>query len=596
MPPRSPSLSPPLPTEEANQQRLLSSPLPHDDDGNRIPSPATAENALIPAKPSNLRANGAPPRTVPPPRVRFDVVEPEDSAPAPENWLDEEDYMTAGHYHPPTSLEERASDINGDEEDESGPGAPLLTSLPAPSVLLAQALSSSSSDDTHDRPRSSLLGSFSNMANSIIGAGIIGQPYALSQAGLISGILLLCLLTLTVDWTIRLIVLNAKLSGANSFQSTVALCFGRPGLVAISLAQWAFAFGGMVAFCVIVGDTIPHVLVAVWPGLKEWPVLWLLTERKAVIVVFVCGVSYPLALYRDIALVYFPPLPPHPPLSLPLLKSPNRTRHPTNAPRSQLSKASTFALLSMLLILMTILVRGPSQPPSLRGPISEPILHLPGLFPAIGIISFAFVCHHNSLLIYGSLRTPTLDRFATVTHASTLVSMLACLAMALAGYLSFGSKTQGNILNNFPADDTMVNFARLAFALNMLATLPLEAFVCRDVMTEFFFPRQAYHPGRHIAFTSLLVLSAVGVAMLTCDLGIVFELVGATSACALAYILPPACFLRLARKRRSGWEGWAAAACVGFGVVVMVGSVGLSVAKVLRGEGAGGAARSCGVG
>ncbi|KYG44739.1 hypothetical protein M433DRAFT_39050, partial [Acidomyces richmondensis BFW] len=501
------------------------------------------------------------PRTVPPPRVRFDVVEPdESSAAAAEDWLDEEDYMTADRHQPPTNLEERRADTNVDEEDESGPGAPLLTSLPAPSVLVAQTLSSSySDDDTGNRPRSSLLGSFSNMANSIIGAGIIGQPYALSQAGLVSGILLLCLLTLTVDWTIRLIVLNAKMSGANSFQSTVAHCFGRPGLVAISLAQWAFAFGGMVAFCVIVGDTVPHVLMAVWPGLKAWPVLWLLTERRAVIVVFVCGISYPLALHRDIAL---------------------------------LSKASTFALFSMLLILLTILFRGPSQPPSLRGPITEPLLHLSGLFPAVGIISFAFVCHHNSLLIYGSLRTPTLDRFAIVTHASTLVSMLACLAMALAGYLSFGSKTQGNVLNNFPADDTMVNFARLAFALNMLATLPLEAFVCRDVMTEFFFPREAFHPGRHIVFTTLLVLSAVGVALLTCDLGVVFELVGATSACALAYILPPACFLRLARTRRHGWEGWAAAACMVFGVVVMVGSVGLSVRKMLRGEG--GAAGSCG--
>jgi sodium-coupled neutral amino acid transporter 11 len=144
-----------------------------------------------------------------------------------------------------------------------------------------------------------------NMANSIIGAGIIGQPYAFRQAGLLSGIALLVGLTFVVDWTIRLIVVNSKLSGASSFQGTVEKCFGRTGLVAISVAQWAFAFGGMVAFGVIVGDSIPSVLRAVWPGLREMPVLGLLADRRMVIVVFTLCVSYPLTLYRDIAKVSY---------------------------------------------------------------------------------------------------------------------------------------------------------------------------------------------------------------------------------------------------------------------------------------------------
>lgn len=38
-----------------------------------------------------------------------------------------------------------------------------------------------------------------------------------------------------VDWTIQLIVINSKLSGANSFQATVEYCYGKSGLVAISV-------------------------------------------------------------------------------------------------------------------------------------------------------------------------------------------------------------------------------------------------------------------------------------------------------------------------------------------------------------------------
>jgi sodium-coupled neutral amino acid transporter 11 len=154
-----------------------------------------------------------------------------------------------------------------------------------------------------NRPKSSLRSAMSNMANSIIGAGIIGQPYALRQAGLLTGVILLIALTITVDWTIRLIVINSKLSGRDSFQGTVEHCFGKVGLVAISVAQWAFAFGGMVAFGVIVGDSIPHVLEAVFPGLGEVPVLGLITNRRVVIFVFIMGISWPLSLYRDIAKV-----------------------------------------------------------------------------------------------------------------------------------------------------------------------------------------------------------------------------------------------------------------------------------------------------
>jgi sodium-coupled neutral amino acid transporter 11 len=188
---------------------------------------------------------------------------------------------------------------------------PLLTDLEAPSVTVAREWDDAHGDEEHAnaaeaelrRPKSGLQSAFMNMANSIIGAGIIGQPYAMRQAGLLAGTLLLLALTVVVDWTICLIVINSKLSGTSSFQGTVQHCFGRPGLIAISVAQWVFAFGGMVAFGVIVGDTIPHVLTAIWTDLASVPVLGLLTDRRVAIAVFCMGISYPLTLYRDIAKV-----------------------------------------------------------------------------------------------------------------------------------------------------------------------------------------------------------------------------------------------------------------------------------------------------
>lgn len=143
-----------------------------------------------------------------------------------------------------------------------------------------------------------------------------------------------------VDWTIRLIVVNSKLSGASSFQTTVEHCFGKSGLIAISVAQWALydslsvrLIGSLPDDCVVLLeewwrfvsslgtryvshflpsarhrrssliDHIAHVMIYLFPKLQSMPFLWLLTDRRAIIVMFVLGISYPLSLYRDIAKV-----------------------------------------------------------------------------------------------------------------------------------------------------------------------------------------------------------------------------------------------------------------------------------------------------
>ncbi|QMW29633.1 hypothetical protein G4B84_004968, partial [Aspergillus flavus NRRL3357] len=478
-------------------------------------------------------------------RVRFDLDDDTDDEHrsngyprhSGDSWLEGEDYARG--------------DNTRSGRSATGQTVPLLTDIEAPSVTLA------TSDDffpeehlENARPRSGMRMAFMNMANSIIGAGIIGQPYALRQAGMLMGLTLLVALTVAVDWTIRLIVINSKLSGADSYQATMQHCFGKSGLIAISIAQWAFAFGGMIAFCIIVGDTIPHVLGSLFPSLRDMSFLWLLTDRRAVIVLLVLGISYPLSLYRDIA---------------------------------KLAKASTLALLSMVVILVAVLTQGFRVPSESRGEVKSLMIVNSGFFQAVGVISFAFVCHHNSLLIYGSLKKPTLDRFARVTHYSTGVSLAMCLTMGISGFLFFGSQTQGNVLNNFPSDNIIVNVARFCLGLNMLTTLPLEAFVCREVMTTYYFSDEPFNMNRHIIFTSALVVSAMTMALITCDLGAVFELIGATSAAALAYIFPPLCYIKLSNASRKAKIP--AYLCIVFGITVMGVSLLQAIAKMIRNEG-----------
>lgn len=159
--------------------------------------------------------------------------------------------------------------------------------------------------------------------------------------------------------------------------------------------------------------------------------------------------------------------------------------------------------------------------------------------------------------------------------------MLFCLLMAFGGFLTFGDRTLGNVLNNFPADNVMVTVARLCFGLNMLTTLPLEAFVCREVMLNYYFPGEPFNMNMHLILTSSLVVSAMVISLLTCDVGAVFELVGSTSACAMAYILPPLCYIKLASR---SWRTYLAGAVAAFGSLVLVISLVQAVYKMANSE------------
>ncbi|CAL1707561.1 unnamed protein product [Somion occarium] len=400
-----------------------------------------------------------------------------------------------------------------------------------------------------------LLDSIANMANSILGAGIIGLPYAVRQAGFFTGLVLLVVLCGVTDWTIRLIVLNAKLSGRNSYIEIMNHCFGSSGRAAVSFFQFAFAFGGMCAFGIIIGDTIPHVIRSIFPNLHTVPVLFLFTKRQFIIALCTLCVSYPLSLYRDI---------------------------------HKLSRASGLALIGMLIIVTSVLVEGPQVTPDLKGDPDKRFSVLgPGVFQAIGVISFAFVCHHNSLLIYGSLRTPTLDRFAKVTHVSTLISLVACCTLAISAYLVFTDKTQGNILNNFAPNDTLINVARFCFGLNMFTTLPLELFVCREVIEQYFFPHEPFSMNRHVFFTTSILCAAMLLSLITCDLGVMLEITGGASATALAFIFPAACYIKLTDAGVPWYSRTKLPAfvCAGFGLIVMFISLFLALGKVWTPEG-----------
>ena len=94
--------------------------------------------------------------------------------------------------------------------------------------------------------------------------------------------------------------------------------------------QWASCGAERSHLQVVIGDTIPHVLTSIFPSLESS----FLSSRAFLMIFCVLTISYPLSLYRSI---------------------------------ESLSRASAIALISMVLIIVTVIVRGPAMPMELKG-------------------------------------------------------------------------------------------------------------------------------------------------------------------------------------------------------------------------------------
>ena len=108
-------------------------------------------------------------------------------------------------------------------------------------------------------------------------------------------------------------------------------------------------------------------------------------------------------------------------------------------------------------------------------------------FPALGTISFAFVCHHQAFLAHGSMYNPTQRRFALMVNLAVAMSFSLSVLVACFGYSTFFETTTGDIFINYDnfehlRSNGLLVTARLLLALNMLVTYPSEMMVLRNTV------------------------------------------------------------------------------------------------------------------
>ncbi|XP_060034249.1 putative sodium-coupled neutral amino acid transporter 11 [Erinaceus europaeus] len=371
-----------------------------------------------------------------------------------------------------------------------------------------------------------------NVVNSIIGSGIIGLPYSMKQAGFPLGILLLFWVSYITDFSLILLIKGGTLSGTDTYQSLVNKTFGFAGFLLLSVLQFLYPFIAMTSYNIIIGDTLSKVFQRI-PGVDpENPFI----GRRFIIVLSTVVFTLPLSLYRDI---------------------------------TKLGKISFISTLLTTLILGIVIARTVSLSSSIPKTEDAWVIAKPSAIQAIGVMSFAFICHHNCFLIYGSLKEPTVTRWSHIIHVSTFISVFISILFATCGYLTFTGVTQGDLFENYCRNDDLVTFGRFCYGVTVILTYPIECFVTREVITNVFFGGNLSLVF-HILITVAIITVATLVSLLIDCLGIVLELNGLLCAIPLILIIPSACYLKLSDEPRTHSDKIMSYVMLSFGAVVML--------------------------
>ncbi|XP_050315679.1 putative sodium-coupled neutral amino acid transporter 11 [Anthonomus grandis grandis] len=382
--------------------------------------------------------------------------------------------------------------------------------------------------------KSSLHYASFNFINSIIGSGVIGIPYAFHEAGFGFGLVLLIFVAYVTDYSLILMIKAGHISGRFSYQGIMEAAFGRAGYILLGVLQFFYPFIAMVSYNVVVGDTVTKVIVR----LTDIGPNNIFAKREIIVLIATIFITIPLCLYRDI---------------------------------SKLAKISFFSLVCIGFILFSIMVRIGSV--SAIVPENEHSWRFfnSDIIPAIGIMAFAFMCHHNTFLIYGSIADASEKKWETVTHASILTSLVVACLFGIAGYATFKAYSQGDLLENYCWDDDLMNLSRLLFSIQILLTYPIECFVTREVIENSIIGKDPNVPMSqkiHYGLTLAIVVTTYLISMATDCLGVVLELNGVLAAVPLAYVLPALCYLRLEEGVVFGREKLPALGVAIFGLTV----------------------------
>ncbi|XP_003963518.2 sodium-coupled neutral amino acid transporter 3 [Takifugu rubripes] len=372
-----------------------------------------------------------------------------------------------------------------------------------------------------------------NLSNAIMGSGILGLAFAMSNTGIILFVILLIFIAVLSAYSIHLLLRSAGVVGIRAYEQLGNRAFGPPGKMLAACIITVHNIGAMSSYLFIVKSELPLVIQA-FLSKHENTGEWFLNGNYLIIIVS-ASIILPLALMRQLG---------------------------------YLGYTSGFSLTCMVFFLISVIYKKFNIPCPLNeehGNMTFDDIHhdVNGTDDfcdakmatvnsqtayTIPILAFAFVCHPEVLPIYTELRDATKKRMQNVANISIMTMFVMYLLTALFGYLTFYGAVESELLHTYSQVDPLdklVLCVRLAVLVAVTLTVPVVLFPIRRAVLQIFFPDKPFSWVIHIAIAVCLIFVVNLLVIFVPSIRDIFGLIGATSAPSLIFILPGIFYIRI---------------------------------------------------
>jgi amino acid permease len=371
----------------------------------------------------------------------------------------------------------------------------------------------------------SWFSSYFNLTNTIVGAGILGLPYAYSNAGWVVGsIFLVASATFSFTGMTLLSFCAAKTGFPSTFYSvTRQMHKHMPTFVDILILMQLF--GAAVAYLIIVGDLMPQACAA-FNAASFWTnrTTWIVTAFLAV---------FPLSIPHNIDFLKY---------------------------------TSGASIIFLIIMIISLIVYGlpndgynPCEDQNLNDDTSpcqgKSIIAGNGIsitktLEVMSMFIFSYCCQVSTFPIFNELENGSIKKFQSVTFVSLFSSTVMYAFGAGFGYYTYGDSIKSDLLLNYPVESIMT-VARMMIAFVVTFSYPLQINPARrSAMTILHnYLDDGHEPSihttriRYFGFTLFFLIISLILSLLLEDLGIVVKVIGATGGVLVMFILPGYCYL-----------------------------------------------------
>lgn len=330
------------------------------------------------------------------------------------------------------------------------------------------------------------------LLNTMIGSGILNQPHVFKASGILGGLIGFAIASVAT-WVGLLCLTSAGVhEHILEYSSLARHAFKHHGERLVDISIIVLTFGSQLGYILVVGTTLSDLL-------DSWGCNNYICGEYLTTIIAVGIFITPVCMFRHFG---------------------------------HLAYLSLFSIGAIVAVLLLVLIAGPIKHTLGHKSNHYDVFSITGTLSSTGSIVFSLACASANFQAYITTekKAQNMKSWSKITGSAVGVGSLMCVIMGLVGYLSFGSETEGMILDNFHSHG--YDFFKVMVVTHLILYIPVNFVIMRYSLVKVFSGKKS----ENLDFTTHTILT-IGLLVIVTSIVLLLLFLGLASGEAFTLIL-----------------------------------------------------------